>query len=557
MQTVGELGVARASRLLAAAALMFGAAAVLVDTGSPVTEVHAASASAVSAAYVALQPCRLADTRSASGATSVDAQTIEVVARNVCELPVDASSLALTLTVVAPQGTGYLTAWPASQVRPTASNLNFTAGQVRANGAIIRLDDAGAFRVFTSVPADVVIDVVGAFVPATSATAGRFVARPSTRLFDSRIGTKFAPGSSFSLALPAGVPTDAVALALNVTITNSTGPGFVTEFPAGRAMPQASILNVDGADETRAAAGIFPAASSGVSLYVSGGGHIVVDLMGYFTGPSSAAGSDGLFTAYDPTRLLDTRGSSPLGNGVPLFPGSGLELATNQGGALAYNVTSVDGDPGFITAFPAGAERPSTSTVNSVGAGDVVANFAITQVSTRGLGLYSQARTHALVDLQGWFSGPSAIATQPAPGNTPPASTPAPTSGASFSTCTTAGLEQFNQTRAASGVAPLASNPSAVSFACGFALQLAGANNGLVHSESAARWAVIGCATGENIAFATGTSPSQLISMWYGSAPHLANIKNAAYRSAGVGFVVRTDPNGSQTIWGVADFAVC
>jgi uncharacterized protein YkwD len=67
----------------------------------------------------------------------------------------------------------------------------------------------------------------------------------------------------------------------------------------------------------------------------------------------------------------------------------------------------------------------------------------------------------------------------------------------------------------------------------------------------------MGCATGENIAVATGTSASQLISMWYNSAPHLANIVNTIYRSAGIGFVVRTEANGAQTIWGVADFAIC
>jgi hypothetical protein len=480
LQTVDQPGGTRALRnLRVALAVAVGAMAMSVAGTSP-NLVRAASSSGT-AAYVAVQPCRVTDTRSGLGVGAVDGQTLQVAARNICGLPGNATSLALTLTVVDPHGAGYLTAWPASQPRPTASNVNFTTGQVRANGAIIRLDSTGSFRVFTSVPADVVIDVVGAFVPATTATSGRFVARPSTRLFDSRNTAKFAAGASFSLPMPAGVPADAVALALNVTITDSTGPGFVTEYPAGRAMPQASILNVDTARQTRAAAGIFPASTAGVSLYTSGGGQIVVDLLGYFTGPSAAAGTDGLFTAADPSRLLDTRGASPLGNGVPLFPGGGLELATSQGGSLAYNITSVDGGAGFITAFPAGADRPSTSTVNSVGGGDVVANFAITQVSNRGLGLYSQAQTHALVDLEGWFSGPSAAATQPPPTNAPPTApvpAPAPATDATFSACTTTGLDQFNQTRAASGVAALAPSATASSFACSYALRLAQANNG-------------------------------------------------------------------------------
>jgi hypothetical protein len=37
----------------------------------------------------------------------------------------------------------------------------------------------------------------------------------------------------------------------------------------------------------------------------------------------------------------------------------------------------------------------------------------------------------------------------------------------------------------------------------------------------------------------------------------MSNIKNAAYQSAGLGFVVRTDPGGGQTIYGVTVFALC
>ena len=326
----------------------------------------------------------------------------------------------------------------------------------------------------------------------------------------------------------------------------------MTEFPAGRQMPTSSILNVDQAGQTRAAAGIFPVSSSGVALYLSGGGHIVVDLLGYFTGPSAGSGTDGLFTAYDPTRLLDTRGASPLGNGVALYPGGGLELAVSQGGSIAYNVTSVDGTGGYVTAFPAGTARPNTSTVNSVGGSDIVANFAITQVSNRGLGFFSQSQTHLLADLQGWFSGPSAAATQP-----PPANASAPPPQAIYSPCTSDGLSSLNATRADAGVAPLALNPAAQAFACSYALQLAQANNGLIHSDGATRDAAVGCLTGENLAAANGTSTSLLISIWYNSAPHMANIKNAIYHSAGLGFVVRTDASGNQVTYGSTVFALC
>jgi hypothetical protein len=554
MQGVKTLRPSQAVHLdwIRGALLLISVFVATVTVQSSVGPTVADAAPAASAAYVSVQPCRLADTRINSGFVRLDTLTIQVPARGICGVPANATSLALTLTVDRPDAAGYLTAWPADQARPNASNVNFGGSQIRANSSITRLDSSGNFRVFTSVRSQVVIDVVGAFVPASSSAAGRFVTRPSTRVFDSRPGAKPGAGASITLPLPSGVPADSVALALNVTVTESSAPGFVTEFPAGRPMPTSSILNVDQPNQTRAASGIFPVSASGVALYLSGGGHIVVDLLGYFTGPSAGAGTSGLFTAYDPTRLLDTRNTSPLGNGVPLYPGGGLELAASQGGAIAYNVTSVDGNAGFVAAFPAGTPRPPTSTVNSVGGGDVVANFAITQVSNRGLGFYSGSQTHLIADLQGWFSGPSATATQPPPSNTPP-----PTPQPGYSACISEGMSSLNATRAAVGVAPLATNGAAQAFACSYALQLASNPGVFAHSNSAARDAAVGCPTGENIAAASGTSPSTLIGLWYGSPPHLTNIRNSVYASAGLGFVIRTDPGGGQTIYGATVFALC
>jgi hypothetical protein len=122
--------------------------------------------------------------------------------------------------------------------------------------------------------------------------------------------------------------------------------------PRGRAMPTSSILNVDQAGQTRAAAGIFPVSASAFALFLSGGGHIVVDLLGYFNGASAGAGTTACTPRWTRPVLLDTRGASPLGTGVPLYSGGGLELAVAQGGSIAYNVTSVEGVGGFVRRSP-------------------------------------------------------------------------------------------------------------------------------------------------------------------------------------------------------------
>lgn len=535
--------------------LLAGVVVVTTQQWSPASA-HAASTS--TAAFVPVAPCRLADTHpgTTGGYTRVDALNISIAASQRCGIPSGATSLALTLTVAQPQAAGFLTAWPANQVRPTVSNLNFQGGQVRANSSITQLDATGSLRVFTSVPTYVLVDVVGAFVPSGARAVGRFVPRSSSRLYDSRPNQLLNPGGSVTIPLPAGVPSDAVALALNVTVTESLLPGFVTAFPAGTQRPFASILNVDASQQTRAAGGILPVSSAGITLFLSGGGHVIVDYSGYFTGPSAALGTDGLFTASDPTRLMDTRLSSPLGVNVPIYPLGGVELSASQAGAMAYNVTSVEGNAGYMRAFPAGTTQPETSTLNMMGQGDVVANFAITQSSTRGFDFWSQPQTHLVVDLQGWFSGAAVNATLPPPGNTPPPPPP-PADGVTYSACTHDGLDRINAERARYGVSQLYVNPLAQAFACDWALSLAQVGGGLTHSDTATRDAAVGCPTGENIAFRSGTSTSLLMDLWFASAPHHTNIVYSLYNSVGLGYITRYDPvNGTRT-YGVTDFALC
>lgn len=538
------------------------AVSLLATIGTITSVARGASAAPVvttpPAAFVPVQPCRLADTRpdGGNGYSRVDPQTISISTLNRCGIPTGSTALAVTLTVVDPAAEGFLTAWPGDHRLPTVSNLNFQADQTRANGTITKIDDLGRLRVYTSVPAFVVVDVVGAFVPqGATVAAGRFVPSTSSRLFDSRPNNIVAAGGSVTVPLPAGVPAGAIALALNITVTESTQPGFVTAFPAGTPMPTASALNLDWFDQTRAAGGIFGVSAQGITLFLSGGGHVVVDYSGYFTGPSASPSSDGLFSVVDPVRLMDTRQTSPLGVGVPIYPQGGVELPLSQRGSMAYNVTSVDGDAGFIRGYAAGTPQPDTSTLNPQGQGDIVANFAITQTSDHGLDFWSQPQTNLVVDLQGWFSGPSVTATIAAPTNRAPA-----TPRATYSKCTHEGLDRINTERRRARVAALVVNPAAQATACAWALHLAQLAGGISHSVAAPRDAEVGCPTGENVAFSTAP-PSiavpQLMDLWMASPPHHANIVFRGYVGIGLGYVTRTDATGATRTYGSTTFAVC
>ena len=75
--------------------------------------------------------------------------------------------------------------WPAGQTRPTIATLNSVDGRIKANAAIIPAGSSEAISVFATQTTDVVLDIDGYFVPATSATLAFFPLTPC-RVADTR-----------------------------------------------------------------------------------------------------------------------------------------------------------------------------------------------------------------------------------------------------------------------------------------------------------------------------------------------------------------------------------
>ena len=385
----------------------------MVDRGGGPNRVEAA---AVTSALVPVTPCRLADTRPAPdgpyGSRRVDATTIRVEAAGRCGVGDAAVAVVLSIVSVGSVVPGFVTVFPTGTDRPLASNLNYRAGETRANSAIVGVGPGASFDVFTT-SGELVIDVTGWFSPTVRSASGRFVALTPRRVVDTRVqaaGTgaasgSVAPGGRVMVPLPAGVPSDAQGVSVNLTVTESAGPGFATVYPAGALRPFSSSLNLDRRGQTRAGGVIVPVRSGGLEIYLSGGGHVVVDVNGYVTGPSAQPSDAGLFVpAESSRRLLDTREDGPV-----LAPGDVRSVSVPSGSAtVALNLTSVDGNRGFVTAWPGGSSsRPVVSSLNSEGDGDVVANLALVPAAA-AVQLYSQSGTHLVVDLAGWFVGSSA-----------------------------------------------------------------------------------------------------------------------------------------------------
>ena len=421
--------------VLGATALIVSSVGAIGHTGS-----RTAAASVSTSSYTSVGPVRLADTRGDGvGAVRLDDTTIRVVVAGTDTIPDDAIAAALTLTAVSPAGDGYITAYPAGTARPEASNLNFRAGEVRANGALTRLGDDGAIDIYTSAATDILVDVSGAFRPTADSDSGRFVPVEPRRVVDTRGSTAPGVDSSIDVTRDAlGVPSTATAVAVNLTAVDSVEPGFFTLWPGDRDRSETSVLNVDAAGQTRAAFAIVPlgADGSGISAYTSNGAHLLMDVVGHFTGTADAISDVGLFVPRDPDRILDTREA-----GWALTPRTltSVEAIAPDALALVANWTTVDASgPSFLTAVPdpgppRTGEAPVVSTVNG-DIGIAVANLAITPVGPFGISAYSYAGEHALVDVAGYFTGAGGTASlqlpapaEPLPGNLPrPDRTPRP-----------------------------------------------------------------------------------------------------------------------------------
>lgn len=118
----------------------------------------------------AAAPFRVFDTRNAvgtTGASMLAGERRRVRVAGVGAVPADATAVYANVTVVSPSGEGFLTAWPAGGPTPGVSNLNFTAGEIIPNMAILGLGDDGAVDIELALPwtpsgsAHVLVDVLG------------------------------------------------------------------------------------------------------------------------------------------------------------------------------------------------------------------------------------------------------------------------------------------------------------------------------------------------------------------------------------------------------------
>lgn len=392
---------------------------VAVATGA-VLQVSASPAQAAGTFVTLASPARLLDTRgpglTADGAFSglglvgtSSRQSVQLTVRGRAGVPADATAVALNVTVTGSQSGGYVTLWPGGAQPPT-STLNFASGQTIANAAVV--GTSGSVRLYASTPTHLIVDITGYF-----SGTGTFTSLGSpARLADTRNRPAGPLTAGETLQVPtagvAGIPNNAAAAALNVTVTGAQQPGFLTVYPCGATRPNASSLNYGVGDTVANAVIARPGSGGRVCVFASGAAHVIVDVGGSFPagGPVDSLAA--------PARVLDTRpgattvdtqfagGGMRSSNSVLQLRVAGRAGVPAGATAVVLNVTVTGAQgPGYVTAYPAGITRPDTSNVN-YSLGQTIPNAVIAGVGPDGsVCLFVSADTQLIADVTGYLTG--------------------------------------------------------------------------------------------------------------------------------------------------------
>ncbi|MEX1172162.1 MAG: hypothetical protein WEG56_06065 [Chloroflexota bacterium] len=377
--------------------------------------------------FTAITPVRLLDTRVANPAgikpfVHGQPQSFQITGRG--GIPANAVAVTGNLTVVGQGAAGYVSLGPLVGSAPGTSTLNFPLGDIRANGVTVPLSSTGALQAVYVASAGksthLVMDVTGYFVKGT--TGSRYQPVTPARFLDTRVNNPAGAAMlrpSIPYAFKVGgrtvagtaIPSDAVAITGNLTVTGQTKAGYLSLTPTSQTNPTTSTLNFPVKD-VRANNVTVPLGTNG-NLWVvykgSGQVHAVLDVTGYFR-----AGSSGLtYVPLSPARIIDTR--IALGIDKALVDDLPRTMVIRNAGGIASDSKAFTGNltvtrqthAGYVSVTPTAIVNPTTSTINFP-VKDVRANGFATPIddATGRSAFVFKAKSgtvHIVVDITGYF----------------------------------------------------------------------------------------------------------------------------------------------------------
>ncbi len=244
--------------------------------------------------FVAVDPVRVLDTRPESSGPVPPEWTPHrpSAGESVRVVGIPAGASAAVVNVVADQavGSGFLRAQATGATGLTTSNGNFVAGIASGTLSIVPVGPDGSISVLASTSTHLVVDLMGWITGAATppGSAGLFVPLTPSRAYDSRAGAGIHPTVTNRVIQigGGGIPIGASAVSMNLTSDSAAGAGYLTVFPADTGQPLISNLNYPAFDP-RANAGIVRLSAGGaLNTFVNQTTHVIIDVNGYFTGPT-------------------------------------------------------------------------------------------------------------------------------------------------------------------------------------------------------------------------------------------------------------------------------
>jgi hypothetical protein len=363
--------------------------------------------------YTSIIPFRLVDTRIRLRATKLIANTPKrlQIAGN-AKIPGNITALAANFTISEASSNGFLTVYDCSGGPPTASTVNFNAGEVTANAGVFPLGASGELCIYSNATANIAIDVYGYFL--TTSIMGYEGITP-TPLVDTiaRIGANGRLAARRTLVTnlwASGItPVGAAAVAVNITGIWPNKNGYITAYNCGRRPLVTNVNPTVGTTKSNFA--IVPLSPAGLMcLYSLTAVDVKVDVLGYFMG-----GLPHMMIPSTPTRVIDTRDATRsamnFGNGGSNIPANVTQTITLAGqrgipanaSDVSISVIAVDpAEPGSLTVWDCGA-MPATQTITFV-PGRNVANSMQAKLSATGtLCVSTTADTQLVIDVTGWW----------------------------------------------------------------------------------------------------------------------------------------------------------
>ncbi|MFI9383293.1 RCC1 domain-containing protein [Kutzneria sp. NPDC052558] len=230
--------------------------------------------------FTAMGPQRMLDTRTTGGPVGPNGTTVLDLSPAV---PAGATTAVFNLTATDTTGDTYVTAWPDGLPRPSASAMNLTPGQTRANLVTIALPPSRKVDLYNHVGAvDLIADLVGYYTPGRGQAFFPYAGR-------GLVGADVENNGTLTVEAAKQVPPTATAAVVNVTASGATSDTYVTVWPAGTQRPSASTLNLGPSEDVpnMAIAGLDSTGKFSVYNHV---GHVTleIDLDGYFASASPA-----------------------------------------------------------------------------------------------------------------------------------------------------------------------------------------------------------------------------------------------------------------------------